>query len=154
MDLSAARMAKMFSCTSQQSRRAASRACRRARQCSSTSRKVRRAGKQKTFRLCKAAHAFKRRSLPRSPFLFLQDSTSVGFQEHSNFIGSQHLGLVTLKCGAAVEVTLRALRMAWDLLLALFSRARAPALHKRKCAQSGWTARRQSVWFLVSGRWP
>src|SRR5579864_6912026 len=46
-------MAKMFLCTSQRSKRAASRACKRVRRCNSTSPRDRRAGRLKTSRLCK-----------------------------------------------------------------------------------------------------
>src|ERR1700751_2949329 len=69
--LSAVRMAKTFSCTSQRSRRAVSRACRRARRCSSTSPKVRRAGKRKTCRRCKPTNLGKGDVFGDRLFVFL-----------------------------------------------------------------------------------
>src|ERR1700722_243917 len=57
--LSAVRLAKMFLCTSRRTQRAASRACRRARQCSLTCPRGLRAGKLKTSRRCRPVTSHK-----------------------------------------------------------------------------------------------
>src|ERR1700757_4129613 len=72
--LSAVRMAKTFSCISRQSRRAVSRACRRARRCNSTSPRVPRAGKRKTCRRCKPTNLGKGDVFGDRLFVFLRAS--------------------------------------------------------------------------------
>src|SRR5215831_1745282 len=71
MGSSAVRMAKMCLCTSRQSSRAVSRACRKARRCNSMSQRVRRAGRQRTCKHFKPGESFKRAvSIVKSPFPF------------------------------------------------------------------------------------